>query len=1134
MAADPAAGSRAGAALASYLLGAACGSAALFLPWQGGAPLALLGLGLLSAAVAFALRHAPEGSLWRTWLRRLPVALICLLTVAGAVGALAALPLWWLLREPSLAAVLSLSVVATLAWLALWQVWPFWLLAYVDRPPARRSWLGPVDCWRGARRLVERDPSFPRGMLAALLALMLLALSALAVGLSAQWAWQVKLGVALGWWWLLAPALGFVLTALIEPARLAAPQGSITPDPTRERRVEPVTPTTLPAVGAAAASGKPALMQGDPSARLIAAARLGRIDEALAALDAGGDPHQLPAPEERDQRTLAMLASILADTRLLRRLIAAGVDINRAHHGLTPLLAATRDSLRGRPDAVMTLLANGADPRATDAEGRSALHFAALVAEPDVAALLLDAGAPIDALNRDGYSPLGVACGAGNWRIARFLLERKARPEPQGGQPALLAAASGEDDPAGVQLLLRHKAKVDARGRLGRTAMLSAALAGNAAIVGELLAAGADPDLADEHGIPPLLEAARAGANGVLEQLTGSKLRLDVVDTHGRNALVMACQSPRADAETVALLLAMGVDPAQCAGDGRSALECAVAQARWPLVAVLDPGCPLPGALDELADGGSSDSLLAAVDLDPRPLSERLQSALDERDFARAELLLRAPDADAELAWHALRVFDDREQWPRVARALARSTPAELEASERLAAALAEGRWVLARLLLERGVSPSGLALSALAAALPKNDQREAEALLRRLLAEGVDFCAVERGGRGALTIAVQRGWHGLCADLLRRGAHPDQPDLRGWTPLHHAAARGDAEAVALLLHAGARLDRLSIDGCSPFGLALRYGRLDILDWLDWRGWTPPGRRLQDSDLIAAAALGDSAAVERLLLLGLDVSVRDAQGASALLRACGGGHVECVTLLLQRGADASISAASGATCLSAAISMRHRSVVERLLDFGADPDQPLPGAVTPLMVAAALGLPDMLGLLLTRGARAAQRDDQNNHALHALAQWGFTARDKARAVACWQALLQADPQAADAPGADGLSPLLLLLGARADAGHPVDEDCLHAQLEVLLGRPLDLDRRDARGFGPLHLCALHGQLAALRRLLQAGADREARDSLNRRPQDIAVMRGFVDLAAELEPLDSSRATPSLARFLKKP
>ena len=126
----------------------------------------------------------------------------------------------------------------------------------------------------------------------------------------------------------------------------------------------------------------------------------------------------------------------------------------------------------------------------------------------------------IDALNADGLSPLGSACACGNWRLARFLLERGARPEPAGGQPALLAAAgSDEDDPAGVLLLLRHKAKANARDARGRSALHEAAAAGHAAICQALLEAGADVDARDGEGRTPLLDAARSGALPALEVL---------------------------------------------------------------------------------------------------------------------------------------------------------------------------------------------------------------------------------------------------------------------------------------------------------------------------------------------------------------------------------------------------------------------------------------------------------------------------------------------------------------------------------------------------------------------------------------------------------------------------------------
>ena len=113
-----------------------------------------------------------------------------------------------------------------------------------------------------------------------------------------------------------------------------------------------------------------------------------------------------------------------------------------------------------------------------------------------------------------------------------------------------------------------------------------------------------------------------------------------------------------------------------------------------------------------------------------------------------------------------------------------------------------------------------------------------------------------------------------------------------------------------------------------------------------------------------------------------------------------------------------------------------------------------------------------------------------------------------------------------------MTPLLVLRGARAEPGTACDEDVVLAGLERLLDEEVALDARDPRGFGPLHLAALHGLLKVVQRLLRAGADPDLRDTLNRSAREIAVMRGFVDVAAEFVP-----ATPggvSMARFLREP
>jgi uncharacterized protein len=260
------------------------------------------------------------------------------------------------------------------------------------------------------------------------------------------------------------------------------------------------------------------------------------------------------------------------------------------------------------------------------------------------------------------------------------------------------------------------------------------------------------------------------------------------------------------------------------------------------------------------------------------------------------------------------------------------------------------------------------------------------------------------------------------------------------------------------------------------------------------------------------------------------VAAADAQGCTALLRAAGGGHSDLVALLLAAGADPSLTARTGASPLSAAVSMRHPEIVQRLLNAGAAVDQALPGGVTPLMVAAALGLPDMCSRLLAAGADVALRDEQGYTALHCAALYAFGARERQRAVALLDTLLLAGAEA-DAVSTAGHTPLLLALGARAEPGTACEESVVLAALDCLAGEDVSLASQDDRGFGPLHLAALHGLLRVVQRLLRSGADPALRDRLNRTPNEIAILRGFVDVSAEFEPV---RSNVSLARFLREP
>jgi hypothetical protein len=181
------------------------------------------------------------------------------------------------------------------------------------------------------------------------------------------------------------------------------------------------------------------------------------------------------------------------------------------------------------------------------------------------------------------------------------------------------------------------------------------------------------------------------------------------------------------------------------------------------------------------------------------------------------------------------------------------------------------------------------------------------------------------------------------------------------------------------------------------------------------------------------------------------------------------------------------------------------------------------------MVACALGLPDLAARLLAAGADTHAIDGQGRSPMHCAAMYGFGARDRSRLVALFDTLLLAGSEP-DTTAA-GVTPLLLLLGARAEPGSAADEDSLIAGLELLLDHDAHLDAVDPRGFGPLHLAALHGLLRVVQWLLRAGADPNQRDALNRTPREIAVMRGFVDIAAQFAPTDPGNNV-SMARFLR--
>lgn len=269
------------------------------------------------------------------------------------------------------------------------------------------------------------------------------------------------------------------------------------------------------------------------------------------------------------------IASAFHNSEILQELIRTDkkVDILADNDdGWTPLILAAgyysceyddnfkeKEDETKRNETVQLLLGNGANINLCDKDGTSPLYVACQEGHDSTVQLLLSKGADINLCDEDGSSPLSIACHEGFISTVQLLLSKGADInlcDNDKASPLLLACQEGHTST--VQLLLSKEANINLCDEDGTSPLFIACQEGHSEIVQHLLRNGANINLSDEEKTSPLYIACQEGHESIVQLLLKNEADVNLCDENGESPLFKACQN--GDNEIIKLLIAQDAD----------------------------------------------------------------------------------------------------------------------------------------------------------------------------------------------------------------------------------------------------------------------------------------------------------------------------------------------------------------------------------------------------------------------------------------------------------------------------------------------------------------------------------------------------------------------------------------------
>ncbi|XP_023713314.1 rabankyrin-5 isoform X2 [Cryptotermes secundus] len=629
------------------------------------------------------------------------------------------------------------------------------------------------------------------------------------------------------------------------------------------------------------------------------------------------------------------------------------------------------DVITAMTDVARQMLEKGLDPNLQNKQGFTPLHLSVMARNEAIFSLLLSHTAqPVDLNLRthEGHAALWFALLTsleyGEESFATRLLKNGASPNPiySASSDSLLHLVCREGLEEAGLLLCLHGANANHVNKKGESPLHVACSKGLSKLVGELLKAGANPNL-------QTLQIHDGGYNstGKSEAVTFKQTPLHVAIVQKQEGAIRAIIDHKKSRESKSIPVNFNLMDSS----GNTPLSLALVTGMQHMVAVL-----IQGGADVNVRSGKGLTLLH-------------QAILKEDSETAIFLLDQGADMNA--------VTTDNEtplqlsikcQLPDVVDTLCRRgvDVSVVDANNNcpLWVALETGQENIASILVRNGVDtdcwgigPEGCYQTLLHRSIDENNEQ----IARFLIQSGCDLNSARRpgpGGRGGdeardqaspLHLCCQWGLETVVQTLVEHGAAINSRDAEGKTPLHVAIQNQHPSIISLLLcHPRIDLSIRDKSGLTPFATALTYrnnkAAQAILDKLptaaeqyDSRGrnflhmaiqkndmesvlfllsiHVDVNSRVQDASqtppLHLAAASGSEMLVRSLLLAGARTDDRDAHRCTALHVASAAGHASVVSALIQNGANFDATDSEGDNALHIATREGHLPVARALL-----------------------------------------------------------------------------------------------------------------------------------------------------------------------------------------------------------